>query len=153
VLTIVPHRHHAVDDSKALIMAVEGVRSLWPGWERFLIASCGFLHLIVGLALAFAPYEQVYNAGTAPVYTLANRYVWAVAFAAAALSSALLASRRTTPRQLFWWFTAPILGGLWFTAFVLAVLDGRGSAIGVGVWFVLYGIFAVAALRIALGKR
>lgn len=122
-------------------------------WQRFLVSACAVFHLGVASALAIAPLEQVLNAGTAPVFAIATRYVWAALFALAGLMSIVLLRRQSAPVQLAWWFSVLPLGGLWWTAFVLAVIDGRGSAIGVVVWFVLYGIFSVAGVRIALGKR
>lgn len=150
MLTVVPR---VTDDDRALLMTVEQVRGLWPGWERVLLGASVVFHGLIASALAFAPYDQIYNAGTAPVYDLAPRYVWAVAFTVAAAASTLLTIRRTTLRQALTWFTVLPLGGAWLTAFVLAVIDGRGSAIGVVVWLVLYGIWGLVAARIALGKR
>lgn len=134
-------------------MAVEQMRGLWPGWERFLVASCALFHGLLAFTLAFAPYEQIYNAGTAPVYDIASRYVWAALFSVAAVAAVFLLHRQTAPRQFVTWFTVLPLGAAWWLAFVLAVLNGRGSALGVVVWAVLYGIWAVVAIRIALGKR
>ena len=153
MLTIVPHRHHHRDDDKALIMAVEQVRSWWPGWERLLVGWCAAFHIAMALPLALAPQSQILNAGTRPVFEIASRYVWAAVFLAAGALSALVLSRRTAWVQMAAWLTVFGVGGLWLTAFALAVLDNRGSAIGVTVWPFLYGPWAVAAFRIALGKR
>jgi len=122
-------------------------------WQRFIVGACALFHLGVAMPLALAPAEQIINAGTAPVFALANRYVWAVAFLVAGVAATSLLHWQTAPVQCLTWFTVLPLGGLWWTAFVLAVLDGRGSAIGVVVWFTLYGLFAVAGARMALGKR
>lgn len=146
------HRHRTADEA-ALLEVGRMFQRLSFDWQRFIVAACAVFHLGISSALALAPLDQIYNAGTAPVFALANRYVWATLFALAGGMSVVLLRRRTTPVQLCWWFTVSPLGGAWWTAFVLAVLDGRGSAIGVVVWLVLYGIFSVAGLRIALGKR
>jgi hypothetical protein len=122
-------------------------------WQRFLVGACAAFHLGVSAPLAFAPIDQILNAGTAPVFAIANRYVWAAAFLAAGTAATFLLRWQTTLTQCLTWFTVLPLGGLWWTAFVLAVIDGRGSAIGVVVWFTLYGLFAVAGARMALGKR
>ena len=122
-------------------------------WLRVILGACGVFHLGLAFTLAFAPYVQIHNAGTAPVYELANRYVWAVWFLLSGVMSVVLLRRRTARVQLAWWFTTLPLGGMWWIAFILAVLNGRGSAIGVVVWLTLYGLFAVAGVRIAVGKR
>lgn len=122
-------------------------------WQRFLTGLCAAFHLGVAVPLALAPIEQILNAGTAPVFDLANRYVWAVAFLIAGAAATALLRWQTPLVQCLTWFTVLPLGGTWLTAFALAVISGRGSAIGVVVWSTLYGLFAVVALRIALGKR
>jgi hypothetical protein len=122
-------------------------------WQRFLVAWCAAFHLLIAFTLALAPYQQIYNAGTAPVYLIASRYVWAALFLVAGLFSLLLLRRQTALVQCLTWFTVLPLGGTWLTAFVLAVYAGRGSAIGVVVWPFLYLPWAVAGVRIALGKR
>ena len=134
-------------------MVVRSWQRLSFDWQRFIVGTCALFHLGVAVPLAFAPAEQIINAGTAPVFSLANRYVWAVAFLVAGVAATSLLRWQTTPVQCLTWFTVLPLGGLWWTAFVLAVLDGRGSAIGVVVWATLYGLFAVAGARMALGKR
>jgi hypothetical protein len=147
-VTRLPHK-----DQEALLTVGRWVQRFQFDWQRFIVAACAVFHLGVASALAIAPLDQILNAGTAPVFAISPRYVWAALFALAGAMSVVLLRRRTTLVQLGWWFTAMPLGGLWWTAFVLAVFDGRGSAIGVVVWFVLYGIFSVAGIRIALGKR
>lgn len=122
-------------------------------WQRFLIGWGGFIHLGFFSALAFAPYRQIYNAGTAPVYEIANRYVWAALFLLAGSLCFLLLRRQSALMHFATWFTVLPLGGAWLTAFILAVLDGRGSAIGIVAWIALYVPPAVAGVRLALGKR
>ena len=122
-------------------------------WLRVMLGFCASFHLGMAVTLALAPYEQIHNAGTAPVYEIANRYVWAAGFLLAGVVSVVLLRRRTVRVQLAWWFITAPLGAMWWVAFVLAVFAGRGSAIGVVVWLTLYGMFSVAGLRIALGKR
>lgn len=139
------------DEQEALLAVVKQWRRF--DWERFLIGWCSGFHAMVAFTLTFAPFDQIYNAGTAPVYEITGRYGWAALFGLAAAASALLVFRRTAPMQVLTWFTVLPLGGLWLTAFVLAVLNGRGSAIGVVVWPFLYGPWAVAAIRVGLGKR
>ncbi len=141
------------DQQESLLHVASLYSRNWPGWERVLLLASVVFHGLIASAMAFAPYNQIYNAGTAPVYDIASRYVWAVMFAIAAATSLLLAIRQTMPRQIVTWFTVLPLGGLWWTAFVLAVSKGRGSAIGVVVWMVVYGLWAIVALRMALGKR
>lgn len=148
MLTVVPS-----DEDRQLLATVEHVRSYWPGWERVLVGASVVFHALIALAMAAAPYNQIYNAGTAPVYEIASRYVWAAVFAIAAVTSVLLVARQTMLRMVVTWFTVLPLGGLWWTAFVVAVRNGRGSAIGVAVWLVLYGLWAIVAMRMALGKR
>lgn len=149
VLTLAPPHRDA--EQEALLEVVK----LWRrfSWDRFLVAWCAAFHGLIAFTLACAPYSQIYNAGTKPVYYLANRYVWAALFLAAGLASALLLHRQTVAVQILTWFTVLPLGGAWLTAFALAVSNGSGSAIGVVVWPFLYGPFAIAAIRIGLGKR
>lgn len=139
------------DDEAALLEVVKRWRRF--EWDRFLIGLCGAFHLGVAVPLAFAPYGQIFNAGTEPVFELASRYVWAGLFLLAGVAAVALLRWRTTPVQILTWFTVLPLGGAWLTAFALAVFNGRGSAIGVVVWLTLYGLFTVVAARIALGKR
>jgi len=122
-------------------------------WQRFLVGWAAAFHLLVAVTLALAPYEQIYNAGTAPVYDIASRYVWAALFFVAGSAAVFLLRRQTALVQCLTWFTVLPLGGAWLTAFSLAVIDGRGSAIGVVVWPFLYAPWALAGIRIALGKR
>jgi hypothetical protein len=138
-------------DEQALLTVVKQIRRF--NWDRFLVGWCAAFHVGMFLPLAFAPLSQILNAGTAPVFDLAPRYVWAVAFLAAGLLAASLLHWQAAPMQFLTWFTVLPLGGVWLTAFALAVLNGEGSAIGVTVWPFLYGPWAIAGVRIALGKR
>lgn len=122
------------------------------GWERFLHGMCVFFHGLMAVTLALAPLDQIYNAGTRPVFDLASRYVWAVAFAVVAVSLVLLRDTRRRGLLAAAWLLTVFLGGMWLTAFALAVSRGVGSAIGVVVWMTIYGIFAVVGYR-SLGKR
>lgn len=153
VLTVVPHRHAERTEVDVARQVLRWWQRLQFDWQQFLIAACAVFHLGIASALALAPLVQILNAGTAPVFDIASRYMWAALFAVAGAMSIVLLRRQSALVQLAWWFAVLPLGGLWWTAFLLAVKDGRGSAIGVVVWFVLYGIFAVAGIRIALGKR
>lgn len=132
---------------------IRWVQQLRFDWQRFLIGWAGLFHLGLALTLAFAPYQQIYNAGTAPVYEIANRHVWAGLFLVAGALCFVLLRRQSALVQFATWFSVLPLGGAWLTAFILAVLDGRGSAIGIVAWMALYGPPAVAGVRLALGKR
>lgn len=135
--------------------ALLDVVQLWRRfeWDRFLVTWCAAFHIAIAVPLAFAPEDQILNAGTRPVLELASRYVWAAAFLMAGVLTLFLLRRRTAPMQFLTWFTVLPLGGIWLTAFALAVLNGQGSAIGLTVWPFLYGPWAVAGVRMALGKR
>lgn len=114
---------------------------------------CGMFHLGTAVPLAFAPASQVVTAGTLPVFQMAPRPVWAVLFLVAGVAVLLLSERLGSfPLQLLTWFTVFPLGGLWLTAFSLAVVSGHGSALSIGVWVSLYGPWVVTAVRIALRK-
>lgn len=141
------------DDDRQLLATVEHVRSYWPGWDRFLIAWCAVFHAAMALPLTFAPAQQIINAGTQPVFDLASRYVWAAIFLGAGLLAAAALYWRNLSVQFATWLAVFGAGGVWLTAFTLAVLNDEGSAIGVTVWPFLYGPWAVAAVRMALGKR
>lgn len=141
------------DDSRQLLATVEHVRGYWQGWDRFLIAWCAAFHLAMAAPLAFAPEMQIISAGTQPVFEIASRYVWAGIFLTAGLLAVTVLYWQTAPVQLITWMAVFGVGGVWLMAFILAVLNDRGSAIGVTVWPFLYGPWAVAAVRMALGKR
>ncbi len=143
---------HLAED-RQLLATVQHVRSYWPGWDRFLVAWCAAFHAAMAVPLAFAPARQIVTAGTLPVFELADRLVWAGIFLAAGLLAAAALRWQTAPVQLLTWLVVFGVGGAWLTAFVLAVLNGRGSAIGVTVWPFLYVPWGVAGVRIALGKR
>jgi vacuolar-type H+-ATPase subunit I/STV1 len=123
-------------------------------WQLFLIAWAAAFHLIIGFTLAVAPYDQIHNAGTAPVLAMGSRYSWALLFVVAGTLS-LLVSRNPRPGGLL--FAAALvvfpLGAVWLAAFVAAVLQGNGSALSVVIWPFLYGPWCVAMLRVGLGKR
>lgn len=130
--------------------------SLWSrfDWQRFLVGWAGLFHAAVAFTLAGAPYWQILNAGTAPVFALASRYVWALLFAVAAASAvSMLLTNYRPALQMLTWLTVFPLGGTWLVAFALAVLQGHGSALSVIVWPVIYIPFALAAIRIGLGRR
>lgn len=150
MLTLVHHRRSEVDVARDVVRWWQRFQF---DWLRVIIGFCAAFHLGTAVTLALFPYDQIHNAGTAPVYDIASRFVWAALFLLAGVVSVVLLRRRTVRVQLAWWFTVAPLGAMWWIAFVLAVLDGRGSAIGVVVWLTLYGMFSVAGLRIALGKR
>jgi hypothetical protein len=151
VLSPVTHLPRHRSDERALLEVVKTMRRF--NWERFLVGWCAAFHVATAVPLAFAPIEQILNAGTRPVFDMASRYVWAALFLVAALLSAYLLRNQSTVVQVATWLTVMPLGGLWLTAFALAVIDGRGSAIGLTVWPFLYGPWAVAGVRLALGKR
>lgn len=130
------------------------VQQMWRfNWDRFLVGWCAAFHLAMSVPLALAPVSQIINAGTEPVFDLASRYVWAALFLAAGLLAVSVLHRPTPLMQFLTWITVLPLGGIWLTAFVLAVRAGEGSAVAVTVWPFLYGPWAVAGVRIALGKR
>ena len=149
VLTALPPLRTA--DEAALLDVVKQWRRF--EWDRFLVGWCAAFHVATAVPLAFAPYEQIFNAGTAPVFAMFSRYVWAAVFLTVGIITASLLRWRTPLVQFLTWFTVLPLGGAWLTAFLLAVLDGRGSAIGLTVWIALYGPWSVAGVRIALGRR
>lgn len=123
-------------------------------WERFLLAKCSAFHLLAAFTLAFAPHDQVYNAGTAPVFALASPHLWALAFAAGGVAAGLGSRYMPHGIPLFLLALAVFpLGVLWFSAFVMAVLQGHGSALSVVVWPFLYSSWLVAIARLGLGKR
>jgi hypothetical protein len=123
-------------------------------WDRFLLAKCAVFHTLVAFTIFVAPWDQLYNAGTAPVWDMAPRSMWAAGFMAGAIASGLAA--HYLPRGILLFFVALMvfpLGIIWFAAFVLAVLQGHGSALSVVVWPFLYSSWLVAIARLGLGKR
>lgn len=144
------HRHHPTPDEAALLAVVQAWRRF--DWDRALLASCVAFHLILAVVLAIAPYDLVLTEGTRPVLDIASRYVWATVFLAVAAAVGSLHWMRSRLVHLAAWTAVTFLGGMWVTAFALAVLQGRGSAVGVVVWPFLYGPWVVVAFR-SLGKR
>lgn len=140
------------EQSAVMTVAAWYVR-MWPGWERFLLALCALFHVWMAATLAFAPRTQIVNAGTQPVFELAPRAVWAAWFLIAGVAAAALLHWHTKTLQTVTWFSVFPLAFAWLSAFVMAVLDGRGSAIGVVVWSTLTLLWAPVAIRLALGKR
>lgn len=151
MLTVAPR--HWTDEEQALFTVVRWWRRLRFDWSQFLLAWCAAFHLITAITLALAPYDQILSQGTRPVLDIASRYVWAVAFAAVGLSITYLWRPRGRTVSKLIWVAALFLGGMWLTAFALAVFNGEGNAIGVVVWPFLYGPWAVVAVRRSLGKR
>jgi len=150
VLTLVPHHRNEVSVARDVVRFWQRFQF---DWLRVIVGFSAAFHLGTAVTLALAPYNQIYNAGTAPVYEIADRYVWAGWYLLAGVMSVVLLRRRTARVQIGWWLSTLPLGAMWWLAFVLAVWNGRGSAIGVVVWLTLYGLFAVAGFRIALGRR
>lgn len=138
-------------DDRAWLHMVKRLRRF--EWDRALLGWCSAFHLLMAVTLAAAPEDQILNAGTAPIFDLASRYFWAGAFLIAGGAAALMLGRMSTWTELLTWFTVIPLGFAWAGTFLLAVVDGRGSAIGVIVWPFLYIPWAVVAIRLALGKR
>ncbi len=134
-------------------MAVEQMRGWWPGWEQFLLAFCAAFHLVVFSWLAFAPDDQVHTAGTEPALHWVNRYEWAVVFLLLGVTVAaqVRIAYRSYLRVLVW-AAVFFVGGLWLTAFGMAVVRGEGSGAFIG-WGFLYTLWAVVALRMSLRKR
>jgi hypothetical protein len=140
-------------EQSAVMIVAAWYSRLWPGWERFLLALCSLFHLWLAVTLAFAPTAQILNAGTQPVFELAPRGVWAAWFFLAGAAAAALLRWHTKTLQAVTWFSVFPLAFAWLSAFVMAVLDGRGSAIGIVVWSTLTLLWAPVAIRLALGKR
>lgn len=149
-LYYLPQRRSA--EQEALMQVAAWYERLWPGWARFLIALCAVFHLWTGITVLTAPARQVVNAATVPVFALAPRSVWAVAFVLVGIGAGSLFFRVTLPRTILLWSLLIPLFFSWEGAFVLAVLDDKGSALSVIIWPTLYLPFIAAALRLALRK-
>lgn len=149
MLTVAPpHQRHSDEPLLGLLRRLRRF-----DWDRFLLGWCAAFHLLTAVTLAIFPRDQVLTEGTRPVLELASRYVWAVVFAAAGVAVAWLLRPRRRAARIPVWAAVLGLGGMWLTAFFLAVLDGRGSALGVVVWPFLYGPWAIVAVRSSSGKR
>lgn len=125
------------------------VRWLHDRWARLIIAFCASFHLLMALVLAFASEDVVVTSGTLPVFTLMGRGAWAVVFLIAGVASALLVARVTVPRMIVTWGTVIPLGFAWTGTFAIALIEGRGSAIGLVVWPTLLATFSTAGLWVA----
>lgn len=134
-------------------------RQLPPGlrrfdWPMFLHEWGAAFHLLFGITLALAPYQQIYTTASQPVLDMGSRYLWAALMLLGGVALLWLA-RDLRPRALLL-ATALIVipnGAVWLAAFIVAVLEGHGSALSVVIWPALYGPVIVAMLRVGLGKR
>src|SRR5690349_6518074 len=100
---------HRTPEEVALLEVVKKMRRF--EWNTFLVGWCAAFHILIAVTLAFAPYGQIYNAGTAPVYEIASRYVWAALFLFAGVSAVFLLRRQNLLVQCLTWFTVLPLGG------------------------------------------
>lgn len=125
----------------------------WPGWSRVLIAAAGLFHACMAVVLACLPFDQLLTEGTAPIFDLASRYVWAASFAAVAVGIAA-ALRWSKPwLHVLVWLAVTFLFGAWLTPLSLAVLNGGGSPVAVVVLLFLYGLIFGGAITNALNQR
>jgi hypothetical protein len=147
VLTATP----PASDREALVRTAAW--TTWPGWERFTLGACIAYHLAISAALILAPDHQIYNAGTAPLFDLASRYVWGGACLFAGATGLLLMRRRSLWAQMATWYVVGIVGFMWCGTFIAALVASQGSAIGATVFPFLYLWFGAAAVRIGLRKR
>lgn len=125
----------------------------WPGWSRVLIAAAGLFHACMAVVLACLPFGQLLTEGTAPIFDLASRYVWAASFAVVAVGIAA-ALRWSKPwLHVLVWLAVTFLFGAWLTPLSLAVLNGGGSPVAVVVLLFLYGLIFGGAITNALNQR
>jgi hypothetical protein len=141
------------EEQEALLRVASALSRLWPGVERALIFWCAVFHVGAALTLALYPFDQLLTEGTRPVFALASRYVWAVLFACGAAGVLAVLRWRRPAIHAAIWIGVFSIGGGWFAPMLLAVLHGAGAPMGLWVWFVLYGPFALGAITYALKNR
>lgn len=123
-------------------------------WELFLIGWCALFHLFIAFTLAVAPFDQINTTASAPILAMGSRYLWAALFGVGGFLALLVTRRPKAGAQLF---AAALvifpIGAAWLATFALAVAEGRGSALSVVIWPFLEVPWAVAVVRVGLGKR
>lgn len=147
VLTAMPTTR---TDERALLDVVKTLRRF--DWDRFLVGLCCTFHVAVASWLALAPYDQVLTSGTRPALEMQPRGTWAFIFLLLGAAIAGQCRVRWPWLRAVVWFAMLGVGGLWLTAFGLAVTDGEGSAAFIG-WLFLYTVWFVLAFRVGLRER
>jgi hypothetical protein len=146
----IPTRH---EDEVALMRVAALYERWWPGWGRVLIGAAGLFHACMAAVLVTFPFDQLLTEGTAPIFDLASRYVWAAAFTVAAVGIAAALRWRTPWLHALVWLAVTFLFGAWLTPLTLAVLNGGGSPVAVVVLLFLYALFFGGAVSNALRQR
>lgn len=124
--------------------------------NQVLMGVVALLHLWGGVNMLFAP-RNLFTEGTRPVFALAPPVVWGCIFLLGGVLVALLISRVTAVRQVITWMVVVPTQTVWLAASVLAVLQGRGTAMGVTflvaawLWTVITALFV--AIDDLTGKR
>ena len=149
-VTRLPYRH---EDEVALLRVAALYARLWPGWGRFIIGAAAAFHAALAVVLVTVPYGQLVTEGTAPVFALWPRYVWAGSFALAAVGLSVVLRWRKPVLHAVVWLWVTFLFGAWLTPLSVAVLDGGGSPVAVVVLLTVYALFFAGAVGNALRQR
>lgn len=134
--------------ARLLSPAVEWIRS--RELVRVELATVVIFHAVGAVIIAAAPGRYVETPAMAVLLYMADRWVWALVFAAAAVASGACWWSPTGPLQLVTWLLVFPTGAAWVGCFALALPYYGGNALVLVAWPVFLTLWAVTAARLIL---
>lgn len=104
---------------------------------RLELRTFAAFHVALALVILFAPERAVVTPGSIEAFRVlphvigidAARVLWALAFGAVSVLIGTLSRRSTLLLQHVTWIGVALVDGIWAGAFIVPLVDGRGSAI------------------------